>query len=46
MTDTKAPVEIDEEKLMSFVFRAIDEVGATLNSALVVIGSPARLLPT
>ena len=38
MTDTKAPVEIDEEKLMSFVFRAIDEVGATLNSALVVMG--------
>jgi SAM-dependent methyltransferase len=29
---------IDEEKLMSFVFRAVDEVGATLNSAAVVMG--------
>ena len=38
MTDTKAPVEIDADKLMSFVFRAVDEVGATLNTALVVMG--------
>src|SRR3954468_19472306 len=29
---------IDEQKLMSFVFRAVDEVGATLNSAAVVMG--------
>jgi len=29
---------IDEQKLMDFVFRAVDEVGATLNSALVVMG--------
>jgi SAM-dependent methyltransferase len=29
---------IDGEKLMGFVFRAVDEVGATLNTALVVMG--------
>lgn len=29
---------IDEDRLMSFVFRAVDEVGATLNAALVVMG--------
>jgi SAM-dependent methyltransferase len=29
---------IDEERLMSFVLRAVDEVGATLNAALVVLG--------
>jgi SAM-dependent methyltransferase len=29
---------IDERKLMDFVYRAVDEVGATLNSALVVMG--------
>src|SRR5689334_13637395 len=29
---------IDPEKLEQFVFRAVDEVGATLNAALVVIG--------
>lgn len=29
---------IDEQKLMSFVFRAVDEVGAALNCALVVMG--------
>ena len=29
---------IDTDKLMSFVFRAVDEVGATLNAALVVLG--------
>ncbi len=41
MTDTQTPAAapaIDEEKLMSFVFRAVDEVGATLNTALVVMG--------
>jgi SAM-dependent methyltransferase len=31
-------VEIDGDKLMQFVFRAVDEVGATLNTALVVMG--------
>ena len=29
---------IDTDKLMAFVFRAVDEVGATLNAALVVMG--------
>jgi SAM-dependent methyltransferase len=29
---------LDADKLMSFVFRAVDEVGATLNAALVVMG--------
>ena len=32
------PVTIDPDKLMAFVFRAVDEVGATLNAALVVMG--------
>jgi 2-polyprenyl-3-methyl-5-hydroxy-6-metoxy-1,4-benzoquinol methylase len=31
-------VEIDVDKLHRFVFRAVDEVGATLNTALVVMG--------
>lgn len=30
--------DIDTDRLMQFVFRAVDEVGATLNSALVVMG--------
>src|SRR3982751_2214214 len=30
--------ELDVDKLMAFVFRAVDEVGATLNTALVVMG--------
>jgi 2-polyprenyl-3-methyl-5-hydroxy-6-metoxy-1,4-benzoquinol methylase len=30
--------QIDEGKLMEFVFRAVEEVGATLNTALVVMG--------
>ena len=38
MTATEQPVAIDTEKLMGFVFRAVDEVGATLNTALVVMG--------
>jgi SAM-dependent methyltransferase len=29
---------VDGDKLMGFVFRAVDEVGATLNTALVVMG--------
>ncbi len=35
---TSAPAHIDEERLTSFVFRAVAEVGATLNAALVVLG--------
>ena len=38
MTAIEQPVDIDPEKLMGFVFRAVDEVGATLNTALVVMG--------
>jgi SAM-dependent methyltransferase len=30
--------EVDTDKLMQFVFRAVEEVGATLNTALVVMG--------
>jgi len=36
-------VEVDGEKLMQFVFRAVDEVGATLNAALVVMGDKLGL---
>jgi SAM-dependent methyltransferase len=38
MTTTEQPVQIDMDKLMQFVFRAVGEVGATLNTALVVMG--------
>jgi len=38
MTTTEQPAAIDTDKLMGFVFRAVDEVGATLNTALVVMG--------
>jgi SAM-dependent methyltransferase len=38
MTTTGASTEVDTDKLMQFVFRAVDEVGATLNAALVVMG--------
>jgi SAM-dependent methyltransferase len=41
MTTTQPAPEtttIDGDKLMQFVFRAVDEVGATLNAALVVMG--------
>jgi len=38
MTTTGQAVQVDEGKLMQFVFRAVDEVGATLNAALVVMG--------
>lgn len=31
-------VPLDMQKLEAFVFRAVDEVGATLNTALVVMG--------
>ena len=36
-------VEVDTDKLMQFVFRAVDEVGATLNTALVVMGDKLGL---
>jgi SAM-dependent methyltransferase len=38
MTTTEQPTNIDPDKVMAFVFRAVDEVGATLNTALVVMG--------
>jgi hypothetical protein len=38
MSTTQASTEVDTDKLMAFVFRAVDEVGATLNAALVVMG--------
>ena len=38
MSTIEQTVEVDGDKLMQFVFRAVDEVGATLNAALVVMG--------
>jgi SAM-dependent methyltransferase len=38
MATIEEPVAVDGEKLEQFVFRAVDEVGATLNAALVVMG--------
>jgi SAM-dependent methyltransferase len=38
MTDLQQTPAIDVDKLMAFVFNAVDEVGATLNTALVVLG--------
>src|SRR3954447_24225716 len=38
MTELAESREVDFDKLMAFVFRAVDEVGATLNAALVVMG--------
>src|SRR6185312_3415621 len=38
MSTIEQAVAVDPDKLMQFVFRAVDEVGATLNAALVVMG--------
>jgi SAM-dependent methyltransferase len=38
MSTVEQPIAIDMDKLMGFVFKAVDEVGATLNTALVVMG--------
>jgi SAM-dependent methyltransferase len=38
MTDLQDTAAVDMDKLMGFVFRCVDEVGATLNAALVVMG--------
>ncbi len=45
MTTMERPVgqPVDTDKLMSFVYRAVDEVGATLNTALVVMGDKLGL---
>jgi SAM-dependent methyltransferase len=40
---TTEPVGLDADKLQQFVFRAVDEVGATLNAALVVMGDKLGL---
>jgi SAM-dependent methyltransferase len=41
--DTNEQPPLDAEKLQAFVFRAVDEVGATLNAALVVMGDKLGL---
>lgn len=38
MTITEPAAEVDPDKVMQFVFRAVEEAGATLNAALVVLG--------
>ena len=38
MTTAVEPTTVDEQKLMAFVFRAVDEVGAAPNATLVVMG--------
>jgi SAM-dependent methyltransferase len=43
MATVAEPAALDEQKLMEFVFRAVDEVGATLNAALVVMGDKLGL---
>jgi SAM-dependent methyltransferase len=43
MATVEQPVELDLEKLEKFVFRAVDEVGATLNTGLVVMGDKLGL---
>jgi SAM-dependent methyltransferase len=43
MSTVEEPVEVDGDKLMEFVFRAVGEVGATLNTALVVMGDKLGL---
>ncbi len=43
MSTIEQGAEVDTDKLMQFVFRAVDEVGATLNTALVVLGDKLGL---
>src|SRR4030081_2838264 len=43
MAILEEPTAIDEQKLEQFVFRAVEEVGATLNAALVVMGDKLGL---
>jgi SAM-dependent methyltransferase len=38
MSAVEQQAAVDGDKLMGFVFRAVDEIGATLNTALVVMG--------
>jgi SAM-dependent methyltransferase len=43
MATTETPTPVDGDKLMEFVFRAVGEVGATLNTAMVVMGDKLGL---
>ena len=43
MSTIEQAAEVNGDKLMQFVFRAVDEVGATLNAALVVMGDKLGL---
>jgi SAM-dependent methyltransferase len=43
MATLEQPAALDGQKLEQFVFRAVDEVGATLNAALVVLGDKLGL---
>jgi SAM-dependent methyltransferase len=43
MTVSEQTQQLDPDKLMEFVFRAVGEVGATLNTALVVMGDKLGL---
>ena len=43
MSTIEQPAEVDADKLQQFVFRAVEEVGATLNAALVVMGDKLGL---
>jgi SAM-dependent methyltransferase len=43
MATLEEPAAIDGQKLEQFVFRAVDEVGATLNAGLVVMGDKLGL---
>jgi SAM-dependent methyltransferase len=43
MSTIEEPVAVDGQKLEQFVFRAVEEVGATLNAALVVMGDKLGL---
>jgi SAM-dependent methyltransferase len=43
MSTTAQVAEIDADRLQQFVFRAVEEVGATLNAALVVMGDKLGL---
>ena len=43
MATIEQDTQLDPDKLMQFVFRAVDEVGATLNTAMVVLGDKLGL---
>ena len=43
MAAVQEPAAVDGAKLEQFVFRAVEEVGATLNAALVVMGDKLGL---